>query len=170
MRAILERFEGLEEHYLLVAQGLLLRRPSAVQTVLGSCVAVTFFAPDKGVGAIFHALLPRMSEYESGLSTQTPFRYVDTAIQRTLAGLARLGVGRGEIECKVVGGANGLFREEIGVGRKNVAVALETLAAERLRVAATHAGGARGRKLAFVTATGEVFVKYVSNALSCAGT
>ncbi len=161
MRNILERHPGADQVYLLVAQGGLYERPTLVQTVLGSCVSVAFFNRRRRIGGIFHALLPKAADYEAILPPQNPYRYVDAAVDALAAKLARLGVSATGMECKVFGGASALFQGEAGVGEKNVLMAFEALARHRLRVTATHVGGDRGRKLVFLSHTGEVFVKFL---------
>jgi chemotaxis protein CheD len=90
---------------------------------------------------------------------QNPFRYVDSSIDALAARLARRAAAPCEVECKVFGGASALFQGEAGVGEQNVRAAFEALARHRFRVAASHCGGEKGRKLVFLSHTGEVFVK-----------
>jgi len=145
--------------YLMISAGGVLPSPTTVQTVLGSCVAVTFHCPVHRIGGIFHALLPRAAEYPHDNPASTPYKYVDSAIQTVLQGLDRLGVRRVGLEAKVFGGSCGTMGEDLGVGRRNVESAFETLERCRVHVKATDVGGQRGRKLLFLTHTGDVFVK-----------
>ena len=163
MQGILDRFPGHKLHFLNVGQGVLVNTPTLAHTVLGSCVSVTFFAPRAGLGALFHALLPRASEYRLHTPDQTPYKFVDTAIQLLVARFARRGVPLTDIQCKVFGGASALFAEEMSVGRKNVEVAFATLSDLGLRVAASNVGGDAGRKIVFSTSTGEIFVRMLNN-------
>jgi chemotaxis protein CheD len=146
-----------------VAQGILVDCPTLAHTVLGSCVSVTFFAPRRGLAAVFHALLPRASDYRLHEPGETPYKFVDSAIQCLAARFSRRGVSFGEIECKVFGGASALFNEEISVGRKNVETAFATLSDLGLRVTASNVGGEAGRKIVFSTSTGEIFVRMLKN-------
>lgn len=160
MRNILEKHPGLDSVYLLVAQGGVFERPTLVQTVLGSCVSVVFFAREVGIGGMFHALLPKSADYEKGMvAPGNRYRYVDAAVDALVMSLKRRKVDPGMVECKVFGGAGAMFQGETAVGIKNVQSAYESLARHQLRVAASHVGGDRGRKLVFLSHTGEVFVK-----------
>jgi len=150
---------GLACRYLLVSQGEVMTDPVLVQTVLGSCVSVTFFSRPRKIGGIFHALLPYSREYESGAGLSEPYKYVDTAIRRVCARLEDIGVALRDVECKVFGGAGTIFRNGSSVGQKNVLAAFEILASLRLRVTASHVGGPKGRKIVFAAHTGEVYVK-----------
>ncbi len=128
-------------------------------------MAVTFHCPATGWGAVFHALMPLSGE---DVAASREFKFVDDSIRRLTRALLRQGVRRSNLVCKVFGGANAMFAEQFGVGRRNVLAAFETLADERLRVVASDVGGDRGRKLLFLTHTGEVFVKRL-NAQCLAG-
>jgi len=161
VKKLLVNHPGLECRYLMVGQGELFMKPILAQTVLGSCVSVTFHCRALGLGGVFHALLPRRAEYERETLIFEPYKYVDTAIARMCERLEDLGVRLTDVECKVFGGAGTIFRNGVSMGAKNVMAAFETLAARRLRVTASHVGGARGRKLVFVAHTGEVYVKFL---------
>lgn len=163
MQALLDRFPGHTLAFLNVAQGNVYNQPTMAHTVLGSCVAVTFYVPSHGLAGIFHALLPRAGEYRLHGTEPTPYKFVDSAIAAIVHRLERRGVRRGEIECKVFGGASALFAEDMSVGRRNVETAFVTLAELGLRIAASNVGGDRGRKIAFATRTGEIFVRMLNN-------
>jgi len=159
MNKLLDRFPGIASQYLMVAEGGVYEKPTAVQTVLGSCVSVTFYSPKQQVGAIFHALMPWRSQYERIDAGSPAFRYVDSAIEAICTRLFQLGIRQQDLECKIFGGANAMFQHELSIGPKNVRAAFETLAAYPLRIAATNVGGNVGRKLFFISHTGEVYVK-----------
>lgn len=158
MHVILEQYPEAQLKQIGVGEGILATSPTAVSTVLGSCVAVTFFCPTTRIGAVFHALLPCCAEYPNTQNT-CEHRFVDKAIDHFARAMYRQGVNRSNLVCKVFGGANGMFKEQFGVGKRNVQTAFTSLENERLRVAASDVGGERGRKLLFLTHTGEVFVK-----------
>ncbi len=162
MRRVLTDHPGIKETFILSSEGGIYARPTAVQTVLGSCVAVTFFCPKDKIGGIFHALLPRREQYSLGNDTFDHYKYVDSAIEYVCNGLLKRGVKQQDIECKVFGGANAIFQNEISVGPKNIKAAFDVLAAYPLRVLASQVGGVRGRKLMFLTHTGDVFIKIIN--------
>ncbi len=128
--------------------------PAVVTTVLGSCISVTMFDRLSGTAAICHALLPEGPRSDA-------FRYVDSSILHMLEMFAAHGVNRQRLEVKVFGGADmlGAGGSRVGVGRRNVEIAMQVLAAAGLSVASQDVGGTRGRKLFFVAHTGEVFLK-----------
>jgi chemotaxis protein CheD len=166
MRKLLARYGDLEQVYLLMGEGGVWDYPVAIQTVLGSCVSVTFHARDRGVGAIFHAFLPTWREHEPP-GTSWPaqaYRYVDSAIETVLAAMARRRIAKAELVVKVFGGCNAMTGD-VGVGRRNAEVAFGLLKDQELKPAAIDVGGTCGRKLFFLTTTGEVFVKQLNKTM-----
>lgn len=149
---------NLNPTYLHPAEMYFGEEPSRVETVLGSCVAVTMWDRRRGSGCICHAVLP----WNSGDGAE-PLRYVDSAIGRMLRALEAHDSHRSDIEVKLFGGAS-MHRPAAGrlsVGWQNVEAALAILAEIGLSPVIQDIGGTEGRKLRFYTATGEVFVKRI---------
>jgi len=141
------------------------RQPSVLETILGSCVGVTFFSARLAAGALCHGMLPRcpVSGRMAGAGVEQRSRYVDFSIRHLAEQFDALGADRSELEVKVFGGADVLpIRNPAGgrptIGSLNCAVAREILREEGFRVAASDLGGTRGRTIRFHTHTGEVLV------------
>ena len=135
-----------------------------VETLLGSCVAVSMFATRYRVGSICHSLLPSCrNETPCTTVCQDGPRYVDCSIRRMLTWFLTHGVLRKEIVVKLFGGSDLLSGPEgslrKGVGRQNIERALAVIDEEGLYLAASDVGGLRGRKILFKTYTGEIFLK-----------
>lgn len=100
-------------------------------------------------------------------------KYVDLFIESALGEIERSGVGRGEIEAKLYGGADVLPRHPCratpSVGRQNVDEAIACLRREGVRVAACQVGGLHGRRISVDTATGEVCVRGLGGAAAGEG-
>jgi len=138
----------------------LARSPAILQTILGSCVGVTFWCARLGAGALCHGVLPRCPP---GAGAPDGHRYVDFVIRYLARQFDALGACRNELEVKLFGGADVLpvVAARAGkptVGALNCRVAWEVLEQEGLRVAASDLGGIRGRSIHFHTGTGEVLV------------
>lgn len=142
----------------------LARDPTLLQTILGSCVGVTFWSARLGAGAMCHGVLPRWREsYHAGTSIVQQHRYVDLSIRYLARQFDALGADRREVEVKVFGGADVLpimaSRAAIlTVGALNCRTALEVLEEEGFSVLASDLRGVRGRRILFHTGTGEVLV------------
>ena len=60
----------------------LVRGPAILETILGSCVSVSFWSERLGVGALCHGILPRCPEkWPLGSTILDGHRYVDFSIR-----------------------------------------------------------------------------------------
>ena len=147
--------------YLKPGRLYLAERPVVVKTVLGSCLSVTMFSPRLCIGGICHAIMPTSRGRDNG----EDFRYVDTSLMKMLRWLDARGVGRWETETKLFGGASFWDVPERrggrNVGELNVVKAREILQAEQLSAVVADIGGRSGRKLFYITHTGEVFLERI---------
>lgn len=147
--------------YLKPGEVVVAREPVLVSTVLGSCVAVTMFSPEHGIGAICHAMLPDNAGRDQDL------RYVDTALRHIFRKVMEYGAGS-KLEVKLFGGARVLQVGDSGasgltVGDQNVARALEVLDLLGLKITSADTGGEVGRKLYFCTRDGDVYMRRMRN-------
>jgi chemotaxis protein CheD len=158
--------------YLKQGQMLILEHPTLVSTILGSCVAVTFYNPRLGLAAISHALLPhcRRHVYHNSVNDlltgdcarcADAFKYVDCSVSMMAEAFSRFGIAAAETRVQLYGGAAMIVSRERRaspetVGEQNTAVARRVLADHGLAIQACDVGGTAGRKLVFNTLTGEV--------------
>jgi chemotaxis protein CheD len=164
---------GIPLAHLKIGECIVSARPLLVSTVLGSCVSVCFHHPSTQVGAIFHAMLPNIAMAQD---RRPNCKFVDSAMEQVMARLARLGIPRIELECKLFGGAFTIqperkehVRQVVDVGSKNVDVAKAALAGLGLGILREDVLGSYGRKLFFATHTGEVWMRPVSCSAPGAG-
>jgi len=146
-------------------------KPIMLTTVLGSCVCVTFHHPGRKAGGMFHAMLPDRGLRRSERTRACTF--ADLAVAAMLERFCQAGMVPAELTVKIFGGANTLETgygssslDMLDVGRKNVNMALATLAAHGLAPSSSDVLGAKGRKLFFSTVTGEVWLSYLTPALA----
>lgn len=161
------REENVPLLYLKPGEILVAATPHLVSTLLGSCVAITFFSSRHRFGTICHALLPLCRTKHPGDCPER-FRHVVCSIHAMMAACREHGIPLSAIEAKVFGGADMFFFGKgdgrATVGRQNCEKALELLAAEGVRVVAVDMGGGVGRKVYFSTHTGEVYLKRLGKA------
>jgi chemotaxis protein CheD len=142
----------------------LIRHPAILQTILGSCIGVTFWSKRLGSGALCHGMLPRCpAPWPVGSDVSAGYRYVDFCIRYLAGQFDAIGARRQELEVKLFGGADVLPVYEgnlkLTIGALNCQAAEEALAEEGLRVLASDLRGCRGRKIQFHTGTGDVLVQ-----------
>ncbi|MGC1460812.1 MAG: chemotaxis protein CheD [Terracidiphilus sp.] len=154
----------LPEVYVQPGESRLVKEPTMLRTLLGSCVGIAFRVPRLGVGALCHPMLPRTpAKLAASLSRSAGRRYVDFAIRDLARQFDALGANRGEVEVKLFGGGDVLVMETTGkrptVGKQNSEAAMKVLAEEGFGVAASSLGGKRGVNIHFNTETGEVLLQ-----------
>ena len=154
----------LPEVYVQPGESRLVREPTMLRTLLGSCVGIAFRVPRLGVGALCHPMLPRApAKACASLSRSAGRRYVDYAIRDLARQFDELGAKRDEVEVKLFGGGDVLAipasSRRPTVGRLNSEVAMKVLAEEGFGIAASSLGGERGVNIHFNTKTGEVLLQ-----------
>ena len=97
--------------------------PTAIATILGSCVSVCLWDPDAGVGGVNHFLLPFHVERE-----KSP-RFGSVAIPRLVEEVVRAGADPRRLQAKVFGGASviGAFSSGAPARRRQRGLALRLL-------------------------------------------
>jgi chemotaxis protein CheD len=142
--------------YLHPGQVFAASEPTAVTTILGSCVAIVLWDSALGVGGLNHYLLPLWAR-----PSDDTLRFGNVAFERLLDELAARGIAAKRLHAKVFGGACLLAgaEKEQSLGAKNVEVARSLLAAAHIPLVAEDVGGRRGRKLIVHTDTGDAWVK-----------
>nr|WP_320193338.1 chemotaxis protein CheD [uncultured Desulfobacter sp.] len=131
-----------------------------IHTVLGSCVAVCLYDPEKKIGGMNHILMPSnpdIHKYDASA------RYGINAMELLINAIMRLGGNRKKMVAKTFGGANMLMAvsQENTVGSRNVEFVVNFLRAEKIKILSRDFGGHDSRKIFFHVATGEVFLKRV---------
>jgi chemotaxis protein CheD len=146
----------------------LVREPSLLKTILGSCVGVTFRCARLRMGALCHGILPTCPP---GIEGADCYHYVDFAIRDLISQFEILGARRNELEVKVFGGADVLpvlatSSTRQTVGAQNCRRAVGVLHEEGLKILAFDIGGPNGRVIEFDTSNGEVLVRMLGPTLA----
>lgn len=144
--------------YLKPGEVIVSRHPILVSTILGSCIAVTIFSPEKKIGAICHAMFPSNPTRGDG-----NVQYVDTAIYYVFDKMMEY-TRKTDLIVKLFGGARvlaggGYGEDRLAIGEQNISQAKKTLADLGLAIANSDIGGLRGRKLLFSIKTGDVYLR-----------
>lgn len=160
----------IEKVYLKPGELYVGERPTKVITVLGSCVSVTLFSKRLRIGAICHGAMPHCRKVKRCHELcEDAFKYVDCSLHYMIARMRGFGAADADIEVKLFGGADTLSsKKENTIGSMNVKMALEIIRHEHLCIIAADVGDSFGRKIIFLTNTGEVYLKRLKDAhMSC---
>lgn len=119
-------------------------------TVLGSCIAVCMFDPQRRIGGLNHFLLPKRDGGEGA-----NVRYGAYAMELLINGLLRSGADRARLQAKIFGGASmmGNLRD---IGASNAVFARSFLKDEGIPCIAESVGGTSARRIRFWPTTGRV--------------
>lgn len=146
---------GRAQVYLHAGQLAVATTPTAVTTVLGSCVAVCVYDPIARIGGMNHFLLPLAVERERSA------RFGIVAVPQLVDEVVRAGASRACLVAKVFGGASviGSVRAGLTLGDENAQLALRLLADASIPVLDSDVGGSRGRKVVFLADEGTAWVR-----------
>jgi chemotaxis protein CheD len=154
--------ENLPVHFLYPAELFVSKTPHQINTILGSCVAVCLIDPVLKIGGINHYMLP----YWNGQGLASP-KYGNIAIEKLLDKMIALGSNKNNIKAKIFGGGEVIETQivQFHIGTRNIEVARVILEEKKIPIISSSVGGKLGRKIEFITSTGEVRQKYVQKTL-----
>jgi chemotaxis protein CheD len=133
------------------------------RTLLGSCVSITLWQPQRRCGGMSHFLLPSrgLGPVQALGSTRLDGRYGDEALESMLRQLSGWGVSAAQCEAKIFGGGD-MFPERqpapaLQVGQRNGLAARALLQQAGIRVVSESLFGIGHRQIIFDLATGAVW-------------
>lgn len=132
-----------------------------LRTLLGSCVALTMWHPQRRYGAMCHFLLPSRGQARK---TELDGRYGDEAYLMFLNECARHYTNPAHYEIKLFGGGD-MFpaidkAQGMSIGQRNITAGLELLQHFGLPLKARHVGGIGHRVIMLDVWDGAVWVKH----------
>ncbi len=127
---------------------------------LGSCIGLSLFDPDKGVGGLVHCLLP-MSKANPQKALDNPCMFTDTGVLRLLKKLQALGTDSKNLVAKIAGGASPLRGAQMfNIGERNVMVLRAILQKNRIAIRGEDVGGTKPRTMKLRLSSGVTTVKF----------
>ncbi|MEM1355083.1 MAG: chemotaxis protein CheD [Planctomycetota bacterium] len=125
---------------------------------LGSCVGVTLFDPEAGVGGMIHCMLP-VSKTDPEKAKARPAMFTDTGFVELLNEVLAKGAQMSRLVVKVAGGgapmdSAGRFK----IGERNYAVLRKILWKNNLLIAGEDVGGTKPRTMRIQMTDGTVTV------------
>ena len=129
-----------------------------IKTILGSCVSITLWQPQRRIGAMSHFVLAGRTR---AAGDELDARYADEALELMLRELKNEKVAASTCEAKLFGGGN-MFPQQVrdenaGVGHKNGEAARELLRERHIPIVAESLFGVGHRQLIFDVKSGAVW-------------
>jgi len=142
-----------ENYFLKPGYILIANKPTAISTVLGSCVSVCLYDRKRNAGGMNHFQLPSIGESEAATA-----RYGNVATLALIGMMVDDGSRMKHLEAQIFGGAHNPRVSDNDVGKDNILVARKILRKKGIRIVSEDVGGERGRKIVFDTNTNEVAI------------
>jgi len=122
-------------------------RPARLCTLLGSCVSVVLWHPERAIGGMSHIILPRRGRRDASIPMDA--RYGDEAMALFYQEAIRAGTMPQQYFVYVVGGANMYLTAEarLSVGARNIEAARTQIQRTGFRIRAEHVGTSHHRKV-----------------------
>lgn len=136
-----------------------------IETLLGSCVAITFWHPVRHLGGLCHFVLParrvQRKSPEHDVAAEPDGRYGDEALVRLLDEVKKCDTRIADYTVKVFGGGNvlGLPASKVRIGQANADCAVEMLRRQHIPITARDIAGDGYRYLRFDLNSGDVWVR-----------
>lgn len=142
--------------YLCAGQFACAVQPTALLTILGSCIAVCVWDMELKLGGMNHFQLPNWD----GRGHASP-RFGNVAVGSLLTEVERLGGRPEQMRAKIFGGASVLTKKRCDqhLGLRNAELARTLLDEAGIPIVSEDVGGRRGRKLVFQTDDGTAWIK-----------
>jgi chemotaxis protein CheD len=131
-----------------------------VETLLGSCIAIILWHPQRRLGGMCHFVLPKRPRPADGQPLDG--RYGDEALMILLEQVRLHHSAIDEYTVKVFGGGNvlGLSATERRIGPANAEFVLAILQRWKIRVAAQDLAGQGYRYVRFDLRTGDIWIRH----------
>jgi chemotaxis protein CheD len=154
--------ENLPVHFLYPAELYVSKSSYQINTILGSCVSVCLFDPILKIGGMNHYMLP----YWNGQGLASP-KYGNIAIEKLIDKMISLGCNKNNLKAKIFGGGEVIETQvvQFHIGTRNIEVARQSLEERKIPIISSSVGGKLGRKIEFLTLTGDVRQKYVQKTM-----
>lgn len=132
-------------------------KPTAIATILGSCVSLCLFDRANHFGGMNHYIYPAAKNRLAATAS-----YGDAAILALYRSLLELGAKKNNLSAKIIGGAYLQNNSDSRlISLKNVDMCRRLVQKLNIKIAAQDTGGTEGRKVIYYTHTFKAFVKKI---------
>lgn len=132
---------------------------------LGSCIGVTAYDPEVGVGGMIHYMLP-LSKTSPDKARIKPAMFADTGIPILFKQLFELGAVKDRLIVKVAGGSLLMDKNKVfNIGERNYLILRKLLWKNNILINSEDVGGNLPRTIKLEVKTGRVTVKSTKGVL-----
>lgn len=141
------------------------RHPCVLTTLgLGSCVGIALYDSTRKIAGLAHIMLPSSQQAKNNSNIA---KFADTAINKLVDDMIKLGAVRNAMVAKLAGGAQ-MFSfseasEMMRIGARNVIASKEILTGLKIPIIAEDTGGNYGRTIELNSENGKLMVKTIGH-------
>lgn len=137
--------------------------PDSLTTLgLGSCIGITLYDPIRKIAGMAHIMLPDSTQIRNNSNVA---KFADTAIDKLVKDMIRLGASKTRLEAKIAGGAQmfsfGKESKMMRIGERNANASKEKLKSLGIKLLAEETGENYGRTIEFYSETGDLLIKTI---------
>jgi len=141
------------------------RHPCILTTLgLGSCVGIALYDTYTKVVGLAHIMLPSSTQSRNKSNIA---KFADTAIEKLVEDMLKLGANRRHLVAKIAGGAQMFAFEDssemIRIGARNVISTKEKLEELKIPILAEDTGGNHGRTIELYSCDGSLLIKTIGH-------
>ncbi|MFO7776254.1 MAG: chemotaxis protein CheD [Candidatus Hydrogenedentota bacterium] len=126
---------------------------------LGSCIGLTLFDPEAGVGGLLHSMLA-LSRMDKAKAEANPCMFTDTGATRLIQTLLDMGASKARLVAKVAGAAAPLeAHNAFQIGERNYTVLRKVLWKNGILIAGEDVGGKAPRTMSLYMDCGVTTIK-----------
>lgn len=137
-------------------------KDTRIRTILGSCIAMCFWHPERRIGGMIHYMLPKRLDIAEK-PAKLDGKYGDEAVALVLQDMKKNKTTPDEYEVKIFGGANmfkrSLNSDTIQIGERNIVQAHNSVKENGFRVKTENVGQDIHRSIMFDLWSGDVWLK-----------
>ncbi len=126
---------------------------------LGSCLGMTIYDPESGVGGMIHCMLP-LSKIDPAKAKLKPAMFVDVGIPRLFKDAYGLGAKKGNIITKVAGCGDFMDSQSVfKIGQRNYSILKKLLWKNKIFIGGESVGGTISRTIFLQLETGKTILR-----------
>ena len=126
---------------------------------LGSCIGLSVYDPQTGVGGLLHYMLPD-SAIDPARSKENPYMFADTGIPKLLDAVCSQGANRRRLLAYAAGGASIMDPQAIfDIGKRNTLALRKILWKAGILLAGEAVGGGNSRTVRLEIGTGRLWLQ-----------
>ena len=145
------------DRFIRMAEIKISKEPDILKTVVGSCVALCLWDPDRKLGGMAHIMMPE----RNGDARAAEGKYADTAVNALVRDMKKSGANIERVQAVCAGGASMFLRipnKGKTIGDRNSLAVRQILNRLNIRISTESLGGTMGRKVIMDCSNGAVTI------------